>query len=129
MKAKSSAPAPAPKPLPPSWIERLPAKEASEVRRLIRAVEREGLADAETLVRKDRGGLEPIVATRLIERRLQALVADLPAAEGERARRLLSQVVGILSNEGAGARKPLPGWMLVETSTERDPPNRRIRLR
>lgn len=128
-RATKSSAKPAAPPPPPSWIDRLPAKEASEVRRLIRAVEREGLADAETLVRKDRGGLEPIVATRLIERRLQALVADLPGNEREAARELLSQALEILTAQGARARKPLPGWVLIETGPERDPPNRRIRLR
>lgn len=129
-KAKAPAPKPPPAPPPPpSWIDRLPAKEASEVRRLIRAVEREGLPDAETLVRRDRGGIEPVVATRLIERRLEALVEDLPDNERKAARELIRQALEILTAEGAGPRKPLPGWVLIETGPERDPPNRRIRLR
>ena len=99
------------------------------MRRLIRAAEREGLTDADALVRKDRDGLEPIVATRLIERRLDALVDDLPKDEREAARRLLGLALEIVTAEGAGARQPLPGWLLIETGPERDPPNRRIRLR
>jgi hypothetical protein len=128
-KAPAKAATPAPSPPPPTWIDRLPAKEASDVRRLIRAAERERLTDADALVRKDRGGLEPIVATGLIQRRLDALVDDLPKDEREAARRLLGRALEILTAEGAGARKPLPGWMLIETGPERDPPNRRIRLR
>jgi hypothetical protein len=127
-RSKKTAPPPPPAP-PPSWIDRLPASEASEVRRLIRAAEGEGLADAEALVRKDRDGLEPVLATRLIERRFEALVEDLPEKERSRARELLGQAAAILSGEGGGARKPLPSWVLIETGPERDPPNRRIRLR
>ena len=99
------------------------------MRRLVRALEREGEANAEALVRKDRDGLEPVVAARLIERRLQALVDDLPEKEREQARDLIRQAAEILTAAGAGTAGPLPGWLLVETGPEPEPPNRRIRLR
>jgi hypothetical protein len=126
---KAAAPPPAPPPPPPTWIDRLPAKQASEVRQLIRAVERAGLPDAEKIVRKDREGLEPVVATQLIERRLATLVDELPEADRKQARALLGRALEIISGEGAGPRRPLPGWVLIETGPEPEPPNRRIRLR
>ncbi len=82
--AKPATKAEPPPPPPPTWIEQLPKADAAGVRKLIGALEREGITDAEALVRRDREGLLPAVAARLIERRLDALVDDLPggAAEG-----------------------------------------------
>ena len=123
------APAKPEPPPPPSWIDALPSKEASEVRSLIRALERDGLPDAEELVRKDREGLLPAVALQLIERRLAALVSKLPAKEREAGERLVRGVAEILSADGTTRRDSLPGWTLVEIGPEGEPPNRRIILR
>ena len=123
--AKREEPAPAP---PPTWIEGLPKADAAGVRKLIGALERAGITDAEALVRRDREGLLPAVATRLIERRLDALVDDLPAAEQKAGRTRLRRAAEVLSAEGA-ARDPLPGWTLVEIGPEAEPTNRRIDLR
>lgn len=117
-----------PAPPPPSWIDKLPKSEAAGIRKLIGALEREGITDAEALVRRDREGLMPAVAGRLIERRLDALVDDLPGPQQKAARALLSRAAEVLSAEGA-VRDPLPGWTLVEIGTEAEPPNRRIDLR
>ncbi|HYI67835.1 MAG TPA: hypothetical protein VEW95_13010 [Candidatus Limnocylindrales bacterium] len=119
-----------PKPPPkPSWIDQLPKADAAAVRKLIGALEREGVADAEALVRRDREGLLPAVATRLIERRLDALVEDLPAGEQKAARALIRRAAEVISTEGSSRSDPLPGWTLVETGSKADPPNRRIDLR
>src|SRR6187549_763784 len=48
---KSDAPTPSAPPPPKSWIEQLPEAEQADVRRLVKAVERAGMADAEALVR------------------------------------------------------------------------------
>lgn len=118
------------KPPPPqSWIEQLPKAEATGVRKLIGALEREGIADADALVRRDREGLLPAVAARLIERRLDALVADLPDAEQKAGRALVRRAAEVISAEGSTLREPLPGWTLVELGPEAEPPNRRIDLR
>ncbi|MFN2484863.1 MAG: hypothetical protein ABR509_08045 [Candidatus Limnocylindria bacterium] len=72
-----------PPPPPPSWIDRLPASEAATVRRLIRAVDREGIPDAEQVVRRDRDGGSAEIAASLITRRLAAIVDRF--AERDRA--------------------------------------------
>ena len=128
--AKAAKPEEKPKPTPPpSWIDQLSKADATAARKLIAALEREGIADAEALVRRDREGLLPAVATRLIERRLDALVEDLPAAQQKAARALVRRAGEVLSVEGSSRSDPLPGWTLVETGTDPDPPNRRIDLR
>ena len=113
---------------PPTWIDQLPKADAAAVRALIGALEREGIQGAEALVRRDRDGLLPAVATRLIEQRLNALVEELPAAGRDAARDFVHRVATILSSEG-NAHEPLPGWALVELGPQREPPNRRIDLR
>ena len=127
--AKAARPEEKPKPAPPSWIDQLPKADAAAVRKLIGALERDGVADAEALVRRDREGLLPAVATRLIERRLDALVDALPAAQQKAARALVRRAAEVLSADGTSRSDPLPGWTLVEIGAQPDPPNRRIDLR
>ena len=127
--SQPKAPPSPPRPPPPSWIDQLPKAEAVTVRKLIRALEGAGIGDAEALVRRDREGLMPAIATRLIERRLEALVEDLPDNEQDAARDLVRRVGEVLTAEGATAQAPLPGWTLVEMGPEPEPPNRRIDLR
>ena len=110
-----------PPPPTPTWIEKLSAAERRDVTRLITELEAEGIADAEALVRRDRDGLMPVVATALIERRLAALVDAAPD--------VVRRVTEILSSEGTKAKGSLPGWSLVEIGPESPPPNRRIDLR
>jgi hypothetical protein len=118
-----------PKPPPPTWIDELPAAEARAVRRLIAALEGEGIADAEALVRRDRDGLLPAIATRRIERRLADVVEELPDNERAAATKLVRRVAEILSAEGA-PNAALPGWTLVEIGLGEQPPRqRRIDLR
>jgi hypothetical protein len=117
-----------PPPRPPSWIDELPRAEAGRVRLLIRALEGEGIADAESLVRRDRDGFFPTVAAALIERRLDALVDDLPEKGREPARDLVRRAAEVLTDAGSGLPEPLPGWSLVELGPEPEPPNRRIVL-
>jgi hypothetical protein len=117
-----------PPPPPPSWIDLLPRADAARVRLLIRALESEGLDDAEATVRRDRDGLAPVVATRLIERRLDAIVDELPPKERRAARDVVRRVVELLAGDGGRAPEPLPGWSLVEIGPEPEPPNRRIDL-
>jgi hypothetical protein len=122
--AKRAAKEPSPPPPPPSWIDRLPAAEARVVRDMIRALEGDGVEDAESLVRRDREGLDPAIATRLIERELEALVADAPEKDRKRARELVGRAASVLT-----ATRPkggLPGWALIEVGPEPEPRNRRI---
>ncbi len=112
-----------------SWIDGLEKAEGAEVRRLIGALEREGIADAEALVRRDREGLLPAVAARLIEERLNALVAELPENGRDAVRGFVRQVAEVLAVQGTNLREPLPGWMLVEVGFGTEPTLRRIDLR
>jgi hypothetical protein len=114
---------PKPKPSPqPSWIDALPPADASAVRRLIGALEAQGVERAEQLVRRDREGIAPVIATTLVERALAELLAEATTEEREAARK----AVALLTEGGRGARGVLPGWSLVEIGPEPDPPNRRL---
>lgn len=130
-RASSSGKRRAPPPPPPrTWIDDLAPSEKREVQRMIAALEATGVGDADAVVRRDRDGLLPAIATRLIEDRLAALVADLPPKERDAARDLVRRTAEMLSSGGAPGRGPLPGWALVElTPGSSDPPSRRIDLR
>jgi hypothetical protein len=114
------------KPKPPTWIEKLPPAEGRAVRKTIASLERDGVTDAELLVRRDRDGLLPAVAVRRIERRL----AEAGDGASPKERKLIQRVAEILSAEGR-ATDALPGWTLVEVAPGADPPteHRRIDLR
>ena len=113
---------------PESWIDRLPKSEAAAVRRLIRALEREGLDDAEGLVRQSRGQDQPILAAAVIERRLEELVNEQPEDQRDRARALVRRTAQLLTQQGNATSPPLPGWATVEVA-EGARPARPIRLR
>jgi hypothetical protein len=119
-------PAPPPK---PTWIERLPKTEAAQARRLIRGLELEEIPDAEALVRGARRSGDPLVATRILERRLEALIDDLPAAERAGASQLVRRVAELISADGTKLFDPLPGWALVEVEAGAKLPPRRIVVR
>jgi hypothetical protein len=116
-------------PRSPSWLEKLPRAEAAAARRLVRALELEGVHDAEQLVQGARKDREPVVARRVLEGRLEMIVSDLPADERETARHVIQRVVELLTSTGTTLFEPLPGWALVEVGAEPEPPNRRIVLR
>jgi hypothetical protein len=116
-------------PKPESWIERLPKAEADRVGERIGALEAAGIEDAETLVRRDREGIGPEVASRLIQERLESIVAELPERGRPGARELLRRAAEVLTADGATARSGLPGWTLVELDAAGEPPNRRIIIR
>ena len=114
---------------PPSWIDRLRKDEAAAVRRLISHLEGEGIGDAEELVRRDREGIGPALSTRLIERRLEEILNDVPEPARDAARELVRRAAEVLSAEGTATGRGLPGWTLVELGPEPEPPNRRITIR
>lgn len=127
-RAAAAKPEGAPQPAP-SWIDKLPDAEATEVRRLIRALERADVPDAERLVRRDREGLGPAVVEELLSRELASLLESLPEAERGDARKLVDRVVELLTVDGTRRRGDLPGWALVEIGRDGEPPNRRITIR
>ncbi len=116
----------APAPPPPTWIDRLPPDQAAEARRTIRALEKEGIDDAEALAKRDRAGLLPAIASALLAGRISQLIEGLPEAERLLARELVSQIGEVISaSEPPGS---LPGWALFETGPGREPTKRRLRL-
>lgn len=123
---KAAVPKPPP---PPTWIEQLPPADAAAVRRLIRVMEGEGVADAEALARRDREGIGPAIATRIIERRLAAIVDELPERGRPGARELIRRATEVLTAEGTAMPAGVPGWSLVEIGPEPEPDNRRITIR
>jgi hypothetical protein len=120
---RKAAPSP-----PPSWIDALPPAERGTVRRLIAALSDAGVEDAEALVRRDRDGLMPVVATRLLERRLESIVEGVPASERAAATALVRRIAAVLTSDGLRPAGPMPGWTVVELGPEPAPPNRRIEL-
>jgi hypothetical protein len=127
--AKTATPAEKPKPPPKTWLDRLPADEATAARRLIRALSLEGIDDADALAQAARKANEPIVARRVLEHRLERLLDELPNAEREAGRRLLVRVAELVAASGTSLFDPLPGWALVEVQSGAEPPDRRITLR
>jgi hypothetical protein len=124
-KPTSSQPKPAPKPKE-TWIDKLARDDATNVRKQIRALESQGISDAEALVRKDRDGLAPAIAQELLDRRLAALIHDLPEKDRPAARKLMNRVADVVSDSGAMPDQ-LAGWALFETGPGRDPSKRRVR--
>ncbi len=121
---------PARKPASPvSWIDRLPAQEADEVRALIKALVTAGVGEADALVRRDRDSPFALVAAALIEARLRPLIEDAPEVERQRMKRVVKRVVEIMTDDGVSAARPLPRWELVETPRESGRPPRPVRPR
>lgn len=118
------ASAPTPPPPPKTWIDHLPEAEQADVRRLIKAVERAGIADAEGLVKNARGSNEPVIAKALIEVRLSQLIDEGGAAERNGRRDLVRRVIGILADDGLTLGQPLPRWEVVETDPDHQAPRR-----
>lgn len=115
---------PTPPAPPKSWIDQLPEAEQADVRRLVKAVERAGVADAEDLVKKARGSKEPLIARALVEQRLDQLIDEAGPAERNSRRELIRRVIGILADDGLTLSQPLPRWELVETDPDQDAPRR-----
>ncbi len=118
------------KPPPPkSWLDRLPAKEAASARALIRALEKEGLTDADALVRLHRDDRAPTIATRVVERRIAEILAAQPEDERDRISKVVQSVLKTLTVDGASAPSPTPRWALVELTDDTEAPARQIRPR
>jgi hypothetical protein len=129
--AKGEKPAKAPpepkaKPPPPpskTWLDKLEDDDrdaARRARRLISALEDEGIADADALVRRDVLGGQPVVAARLLARDI--LDAVRRSSKPESVIEAVTEVLG-----SSKARRGLPGWELVERDGPTDEP-RVIRL-
>lgn len=124
--ALKSMPAPAPpgltpaaevapsRPMPPprTWLDDLAdadRDDAMRARRLIAALERGGVGDAEALVRRDLLGGTPAVATRLLARAVLDAIAGLRDPSAAHVAEAVAAVLG-----SSPKRAGLPGWDLVE---------------
>ena len=112
-----------PPPPPKTWLDKLPEAEARQARKLIQALERQGVHEAEDLVRHHRD--EPAaLAARIIEQRLRALVNEQPETERERAHDLVRRATDVLAAQGCTMARPSPRWALVEVRDDDEPPRR-----
>ncbi len=99
-----------PPPPPRTWLDKLEDEDreaARHARRLIVALEEEGIADADALVRRDITGKQPVVAARLLAREILAAVGSSTKPE-----LVVEAVVEALGS--SKVRRGLPGWELVE---------------
>ena len=99
-------------PLPPprTWLDKLEDDDreaARTARRLIAALEGEGIEDADALVRRDITGKQPVVVARLLAREILAAVGSATKPES-----VVEAVVEALGS--SKVRRGLPGWELVE---------------
>lgn len=112
---------------PRTWLDELEGTDpaaAKQARKLVRALEDEGIADAEALVRRDVLGGRPAVATRLLARDVVAAIAGLRDPTAARVAEAVAVVI-----ESSPARAGLPGWELLERAGPRgDARGRPIRL-
>jgi hypothetical protein len=107
-------PEPEPESEPPkrTWLDDLEDRDreaAARARQLIASLEREGLDDGDSLVRRDILGNEPIVATRLAARAVLAAIAGL---DDPTPIEVAAAVADVLA--ASRKRSGLPGWRLVE---------------
>jgi len=106
---EASPPKP-PSPPPRTWLDKLEVDDrdaARAARRLIAALEDEGIEDADALVRRDITGKQPVVAARLLAHEILAAVGRATKPES-----VLDAVVEALGS--SKVRRGLPGWELVE---------------
>ena len=100
----------APPPPPKTWLDKLEDDDregARQARRLIAALEAEGIEDADELVKRDITGKQPVVAARLLAREILAAIGTATKPES-----VVEAVVEALGS--SKVRRGLPGWELVE---------------
>ena len=100
----------APPPPPKTWLDKLEDSDrdaARHARRLIAALEDEGIEDADALVRRDITGHQPVIAARLLASEILAAVGTATKPES-----VVEAVVEALGS--SKVRRGLPGWELVE---------------
>ena len=99
------------------------------MRSLIRALEREGLSDADDVVRLHRNDRAPTIATKLLEQRLTEILDDQPSEERDRITKVVQKVLKALTVDGASTPSPAPRWALVELTDDAESPPRQMRPR
>ena len=115
---------PAAEPKPETWLDRLSSEDRRRAERMVRTLQKEGIADAEDLARaRVEGKTDRGLAKRILQARLGRSLEGGDAA----ARQLVADAIEVLT--GTGRIGPdLPGWALVETEPDGSPTDRRIEL-
>ena len=123
--AKAAKPKPTPK--PETWLDRLSVEDRRRGERLVRTLEKEGLADADDVARAlIEGKPARDLARRLLRGRLDRLLDE--AGADDDARQIVADAIGVLTEDGGRTGRDLPGWALVETDPDGSPTDRRIDL-
>lgn len=118
----------APPPKPETWLDRLPGDDRRAAERLVRALERAGLADADELARDQvvGGRGSAALARRLLQARVDAALTEAKADEA--ARQLVADALRIVSVDGRQTGRDLPGWALMALEPDGSVTERRIEL-
>ena len=119
---------PAPPPKPETWLDGLPADDRRGAERLVRALERAGLADADELAKDQvvNGRGSAALARRLLQARLDAALTEAKADEA--TRQLVADALRIVSVDGGQTGRDLPGWALMVLEPDGSVTERRIEL-
>jgi hypothetical protein len=98
-----------PAPKPETWLDRLVADDRKRAERIVRALEKEGFADADDLANAYVNGRADAaaIARRVLQARVDATVTDA----GGDARALADRVLELVTGGRTG--RDLPGWALV----------------
>jgi hypothetical protein len=116
----------APPPKPETWLDRLSAEDRRGAERLVRALERAGLPDADSVAESHivggRGFTD--LARRLLHAKLDPLLADAD----EQTRTVVADALRILTADGQSTGRDLPGWALMVLEPDGSVSERRIEL-
>ena len=111
---------------PETWLDRLTAEDRRRAERLVRALERAGLPDADAVAEAQitggRGTTD--LARRLLQAKLDPLLAD--ADDGARA--LVADALRVVTADGSSTGRDLPGWALMVLESDGSVTERRIEL-
>lgn len=116
----------APPPKPETWLDRLTAEDRRRAERLVRALERAGLPDADAVAEAQITGRRSMtdLARRLLQAKLDALLADAD----EEARALVDDALRILTTDGSSTGRDLPGWALMVLEPDGSVSERKLEL-
>jgi hypothetical protein len=116
---------PKPPPKPVTWLDRLDPAERTRAGRLIGALERLGLPDAEKIVRDELTGEQPVLARATLAARIwKEAIEPLSPAEQKVALKTVEALLRVLAGRSGPRPMDEASWRLVES----DEPGRSIEL-
>jgi hypothetical protein len=124
IKQAKAKPKAEPPPKPETWLDRLDADDRKRAQRMVRALEKEGLADADEVAEASfSGAADP---SALPQRILRARLDRLGDEAGDEGRATIDAVVELLSADGSRTGRDLPGWALVALEPDGSVTDRRL---